>query len=134
MWNLFIKHQYISNRKIAVIDLRVLRRLGIGSGSSTEDFGFRHHNKRTGTGTPYATKHHILVLGWLPPQCILGFLSIGHFEKLLARSHINNSRSGYVPLSEYDKIITFSSMSHYLPEAAALSALQGEESVGCAGN
>jgi hypothetical protein len=52
-----------ADQTIAVIDLQVLRRLGIAYGSSTDDLGFRHLNKTNGTGTLFATKHHILVLG-----------------------------------------------------------------------
>jgi hypothetical protein len=79
-----IAEQKNPDPKIAVLDLRVLRRLGIAYGSSTEDLRFHHS-----TGTDFATKHHILVLGWLPPQSILGFLSIEKFEALLKASQID---------------------------------------------
>lgn len=82
-----------AQQKIAVIDLRVLRRLGIAYGSSTDDLGFHHFNRTKDTGTKFATKHHILVLGWLPPQCILGFLSIKQFEALLEQFQIDTSSS-----------------------------------------
>jgi hypothetical protein len=74
-----------------VIDLRVLKRLGIAHGSTTEDLGFRHQNKTYGTGTEFATKHHILVLGWLPSRSIAGVLSMEQFEKLLGESDIDVS-------------------------------------------
>lgn len=93
LWNL-VKYNVKCGRKdqhIAVIDLRVLRRLGIGYGSTTEDLKFSHLNKSNGTGTQGATKHHVLVLGWLPPSSILGFLSIEKFRSLLVESQIDTS-------------------------------------------
>jgi hypothetical protein len=138
MWNLAINNLDRADQKIAVIDLRVLRRLGIAYGSSTDDLGFRHLNKTAGTGTMFATKHHILVLGWLPPRSILGFLSIKQFEALLKQFQINNSRSGssfsslYMTMtdyynsenisdSEYEKKISFPSILQYLSRAGGSS-------------
>lgn len=95
IWNIVNKQLAKANQKIAVLDLRVLRRLGIAYGSSTDDLGFHHCNRSKGTGTKFATKHHILVLGWIPPPCILGLLSIKQFEALLKEAQIdNNSSSG----------------------------------------
>jgi len=94
IWNLAIKNLVRADQKIAVLDLRVLRRLGIAYGSSTDDLGFHHLNKTNGTGTMFATKHHMLVLGWLPPPSILGFLTIKQFEALLEQGQIDRSSSG----------------------------------------
>lgn len=131
IWNLAIKNHDRVDQKIAVLDLRVLRRLGIAYGSSTDDLGFEHLNKTNGTGTMFATKHHILVLGWLPPCCILGFLSIKQFEALLEQAQIDNSSSGLssflhayamtdlgnagnISILEYEKKIGFSSILQHL--------------------
>jgi hypothetical protein len=84
-----------------VIDLGVLRRLGIAYGSSIDDLGFRHRNETNGAGTNFATEHYILVLSWLPRQCILGFLSTKQFEALLEQSQIDNSSSGTLFSSSY---------------------------------
>ncbi len=76
-----------------MIDLRVLRRLGIAYGSTTDDLGFRHSEVQ------YVTKHYALVLGWLPPQCICGRLSTKGFKALLEQSQIDvSSPSGLLPL------------------------------------
>jgi hypothetical protein len=93
-WNWVVKKESKARQTIAVVDLRVLRRLGIAYGSSTDDLGFRHFNETYGTGTKWATKHHILVLGWLPSRSMLGFLSYAQFEGLLKQSQINTSETG----------------------------------------
>ncbi|RDW56483.1 hypothetical protein BP5796_13124 [Coleophoma crateriformis] len=120
IWNFVIRKPVKADQKIAIIDLRVLRRLGIAYGSSTDDLGFRPLNKTYGTGTMFATKYHLLVLGWLPPRSILGFLSIDQFEALLEQSHIDNSSSENISLPEYDKKIGFSSILQYLPAPAVI--------------
>lgn len=48
-----------AGQKIAIVAMRVLRRLGIAYGSSTDDLGFRHLNKNNETGALFATKHHV---------------------------------------------------------------------------
>ncbi|RDW58635.1 hypothetical protein BP6252_13111 [Coleophoma cylindrospora] len=121
IWNFAIRKPVKADQKIAIIDLRVLRRLGVAYGSSTDDLGFRPLNKTYGTGTMFATKYHLLVLGWLPPRSILGFLSIDQFEALLKQSHIDNSSSENISLPEYDKKIGFSSILQYLPAPAVIS-------------
>jgi hypothetical protein len=94
IWNLVNRSLHKSDRRVAVIDLRVLSRFGLAYGSCTDDLGFHHYNPMNETGAKFATKHHVLVLGWLPPQCILGFLSIKQLETLLERSQIEKSSSG----------------------------------------
>jgi hypothetical protein len=97
--------------KVAVIDLRVLQRLGIAYGSTTEDLKIATHNSHQDVGTKYATKHHVLVLGWLPSRSIKGFLSIARFEELLGESSIATTSNR---IEEYDKKISFSTMQDYL--------------------
>lgn len=80
LWNIVSKGGSEGSPKIAVIDLRILRRLGIAFGSTTDDLGFR---------IEYATKHHLLVVGWVPTRSILGFLSTTRFHSLLQASQIN---------------------------------------------
>jgi hypothetical protein len=75
-----------TTQKIAVIDLRVLQRLGIAYGSTTDDLGFRNIGDNR---TEYATKHHILVAGWIPNRSILGFLSRESFNELLKEARID---------------------------------------------
>ncbi|RDL30366.1 uncharacterized protein BP5553_10244 [Venustampulla echinocandica] len=127
IWNLATRNPGRVDQKIAVIDLRVLKRLGIAYSSSTEDLGFRHLNETNGTGTIFATKHHILVLGWLPPHCILGLLSIKQFEASLKQSQIDNSRN--ISPSEYEKKISFPSILQYLPGAGASSQSAGRKEI-----
>jgi hypothetical protein len=91
IWNIVLKKQANVRQKIAVIDLRVLRRLGIAYGSNTDDLGFYNFNKHDGTGTKFASRHDFLVLGWLPSSSILGILSCMQFEGLLKRSQIDTS-------------------------------------------
>lgn len=70
IWNLAGKRGF-KDQKIMVIDLRVLQRLGIPFGSTTDDLGF------SGTGvtkTKYAAKHHVMVAGWIPPHSIARYL------------------------------------------------------------
>lgn len=83
MWNIVRKRETKVRQKIAVIDLRVLKRLGIAYGSTTDELGFSHYNPRSGTGTTFATEYHHLVLGWLPARSILGFISCSQFEGVL---------------------------------------------------
>lgn len=82
LWNIVTEWGSGDSRKIAVIDLGFLRRLGIPFGSSTDDLEFR---------VKYATKHHLLVVGWVPARSVLGFLSTTQFRKLLEESQINIS-------------------------------------------
>ncbi|KAI9730921.1 MAG: hypothetical protein M1818_007995 [Claussenomyces sp. TS43310] len=122
IWNLATKNLLKAKQRIAVIDLRVLSRLGIAYGSSTDDLKLRHWNQKYETGTKFATKHHTLVLGWLPPVSILGFLSIEQFEALLKQSQIDDSKkSEDISLSEYEKKISFLSILQQLPRAGASS-------------
>ena len=44
-WNWVVKKESKARQTIAIVDLRVLRRLGIAYGSSTDDLGFRHYNE-----------------------------------------------------------------------------------------
>jgi hypothetical protein len=88
IWNIVFKEDK-ALYKIAVIDLRVLKRLGIAYASTTDDLHFSPRDDRRGTGTTYATKHHYLVHGWLPPRSILSVLSCTEFERLLKASQIN---------------------------------------------
>ena len=101
IWNLASKNLDRDNQKIAVIDLRVLNRLGIAYGRSTVDLGFRHLNKTNETGTLFATKHHCIVVGWLPSRSILGFLSIKQFKSSLEQAEIDISSSGSAFPSSY---------------------------------
>ncbi|KAF7551837.1 hypothetical protein G7046_g7602 [Stylonectria norvegica] len=88
LWNLLDKKNSQACQTIAVIDLRILRRLGIAYGSTTDDLGFQYRNR-----TEFATKHHALVLGWIPSHSILGFLSNAEFRELLHESQIDTSLS-----------------------------------------
>ncbi|CAH0046240.1 unnamed protein product [Clonostachys solani] len=77
------------HQKIMVIDLRVLQKLGIPFGSTTDDLGF------SGTGvikTKYAAKHHVMVAGWIPPHSIAGYLPVTNFKDLLEATQIDTSR------------------------------------------
>lgn len=85
LWN-FVGHHMSTTQKIAVIDLRVLQRLGIAYGSTTDDLGFRNIGDNR---IEYATKHHILVAGWIPNRSILGFLSRESFNELLKEARID---------------------------------------------
>lgn len=87
LWNLVDKWGS-KNQKIAVIDLRILRRLGIAYGSTTDDLGFDNTGPNK---TEFATRHHFLVVGWIPRQSILGFLSKGNFRKLLKEGQIDTT-------------------------------------------
>jgi hypothetical protein len=91
MWNIVRKREAKVRQVIAIIDLRVLKRLGIAYGSTTDELGFSHYNPGNGTGTMFATKYHHLVLGWLPARAILGFISCSEFKGVLADSHIDTS-------------------------------------------
>ncbi|KAI3567895.1 hypothetical protein IWW34DRAFT_839166 [Fusarium oxysporum f. sp. albedinis] len=94
LWN-FVGQHMSTTQKIAVIDLRVLQRLGIAYGSTTDDLGFRNIGDN---GTEYATKHHILVAGWIPNRSILGFLSRESFNKLLKEARIDTpGGTGEIP-------------------------------------
>jgi hypothetical protein len=92
IWNIVMERETKARQKIAVIDLRVLRRLGIAYGSTTHDFGFSHYNPDNGTGAKFATKYHHLVLGWLPARSISGFITCSQFRSLLKRSEIDTLR------------------------------------------
>ncbi|KAI1461767.1 hypothetical protein F4805DRAFT_244590 [Annulohypoxylon moriforme] len=103
--------------KIAIIDLRILGRLGIAHGSTINDLGFTHHNKRQGTGTKYATEHHRLVVGWLPCCSILGILSYEQFIKLLVDSNMDVYADPNLRQSEdYDTTISFKLISTSLKQ------------------
>ena len=91
LWNIVRGKEAKTPQKIAVIDLRMLKRLGIAYGSTVDNFGFSHYNPHTGDGIAYATRYHHLVLGWLPARSILGFISSSQFEVLLRRSQIDTS-------------------------------------------
>ncbi len=93
-WNWYIRANDNAQKNIAVIEIRILRRLGIAYGSSTQDLGFKHLNKVHGTGTLFATKHHYLVLGWIPSRSILGILSSAQFEGLFQESDISTDPEG----------------------------------------
>lgn len=84
--NIIGKYQF-EHRKIAVIDLRVLDRLGIAYGSTTDDLGFDNR-------TEFATKHHVLVVGWIPARSILGLLSEKGFKESIKESQIGVSLEG----------------------------------------
>lgn len=124
----FVKGWGTGDQTIAVIDLRILGRLGIAYGSTT-DLGF----SSTGTGrTTYATKHHVLVAGWIPYRSVLGFLSLKGFNELLGEARIDTSREAgrsiqragliiphltqtdVTPSIEYDKKIPYQSISRRL--------------------
>lgn len=68
--------------KIAVLDLRILDKLGIPN------------EKMTGRGGSYGTKHHIIAPGWIPARSILGFLTVGAFDGLLKVSGISMAPKG----------------------------------------
>lgn len=87
IWN-FLDGTTPTDMRIAVIDLRVLDRLGIAYGSTTDDLGFGNIN---GNRTEYATKHHVLVMGWIPSRSILGLLSTQSFKELLQESRFDIS-------------------------------------------
>ncbi|KAL2069034.1 hypothetical protein VTL71DRAFT_15372 [Oculimacula yallundae] len=116
------KTPVLPKAQVAIIDLRVLRRLGIAYGSTTTDLGFKHYNKSNDTGVKYATKHHALVIGWLPRQCILGFVSISQFENLLVQSDISSTHEEdlTLPDSEYEKKISFDAIRACLPKTAGV--------------
>ncbi|KAH6685859.1 hypothetical protein F5X68DRAFT_232837 [Plectosphaerella plurivora] len=91
LWNFITRTpwKFSEDIRIAVIDLRVLTRLGIA-------FGSTKGNGRDELGlnsTKYATKHHLLVAGWIPSQAIKGLLSIGQLRGLMA----NNDNEGSKP-------------------------------------
>jgi hypothetical protein len=92
IWNLDTKSRERADQNIAVLDLRVLRRLGITCGSMG-DLGFRIHNALNGTRTLFATRHHVLVLGWVSKSCFLGILSIQQFKMLLEQAQIDGDSS-----------------------------------------
>ena len=91
IWNIVVKREPKTRQMIAVIDLRVLKRLGIAYGSTISDFKLSHYNPYEGTGTMFATENHYLVFGWLPARSILGFISCNRFKDLLERSQIDTS-------------------------------------------
>ncbi|KAL2208258.1 hypothetical protein CC79DRAFT_1334029 [Sarocladium strictum] len=108
LWNLVHKRRP-KEKKLAVIDLRVLQRLGIAYGSTTDDLGFRNTGMNR---TEYATKHHVLVLGWIPRRSMLGFISSETFAGLLEEAHIDTSTDRRdIPAAEYDKTIPFNQIS-----------------------
>ena len=78
LWNIA---RHTKGSRIAVIDLRVLDRLGIAYASTTTDLGFH--------GVSFATNSHLLVKGWLPARSILGFLAFSQFERLLQIANID---------------------------------------------
>ncbi|KAI0891735.1 hypothetical protein F4806DRAFT_506404 [Annulohypoxylon nitens] len=99
MWNhAELNYKHHEKLKIAVIDLRILRRLGIAYGSTTDDLGII---------TEYTTKHHVLVVGWLPCHSILGLLSYEEFTQLLQKSHIDLSHKDKISPTVYDRKIPF---------------------------
>lgn len=77
-----------TGQEVVVIDLRVCQRLGIAYGSTTDDLGF--HNMGANR-TEYATKHHILVVGWIPRCSILRVFSTETFKELLEDAQIDTS-------------------------------------------
>lgn len=95
LWNLLNKWG-ATKQEIVVIDLRVLQRLGIAYGSTKDDLGFSNTGMKR---TAYATKHHVLVLGWIPCRSVLGFISRETFEELLEEAHIDISTETSKPIS-----------------------------------
>lgn len=63
-WNYLLRNRKKNarNQEVALIDLRVLKRIGIALGSCTEDLGFEYYNSNLGSGTIFATRQHFLVL------------------------------------------------------------------------
>jgi hypothetical protein len=88
LWNIMKKFDQGKNA-IAIIDLRVLKRLGIPYGS-TKGNG-RSELGLYGKG--FATEEELLVAGWIPSQAIKGFLSYKQFKDLLTKNGIENSDS-----------------------------------------
>lgn len=87
VWN-FVKGLGPGDQTIAVIDLRILGRLGIAYGSTTDlDFLSTGPDR-----TAYVTKHHFLVAGWIPCRSVLGFLSLKDFKELLEEAQIDTWR------------------------------------------
>lgn len=84
LWNIMRFDRWKND--IAIIDLRVLNRLGIAYGST----------RGNGQGelgldsNSFATKEELLVAGWIPSQAIKGFMSYNQFERLLTKHGFEN--------------------------------------------
>ncbi|KAH7353323.1 hypothetical protein B0T11DRAFT_300480 [Plectosphaerella cucumerina] len=88
LWNIMKKFDWWKNA-IAIIDLRVLKRLGIAYGS-TKGNG---HGELGLCGSGFANEEELLVAGWIPSRAIKGFLSYTQFKDLLTANGIENSNS-----------------------------------------
>lgn len=100
LWNL-VKKWEPRDQTIAVIDLRILERLGIAYGS-TADLDLRSTGPNR---TEYVTKHHILVVGWIPRRSVLGLLSTKNFNELLEETQIDTSRETGRPIQRVSILI-----------------------------
>lgn len=93
--NLYLRHESTrSGYRVAVIDLRVLQRLGIAYGSTTTDLGFKHQVRDGAEKVQYATATHHLVHGWLPSRSIMGMLTLDQFDSLLSNAGIDSGYRG----------------------------------------